>query len=68
MGKKTKIARKAQEQGLSEKEYLVRLIRQYGNQKEIANALGVTQSAVSQAFIRHGIRPVVSYVFEDVVA
>lgn len=61
MRKLTKIARMAQERGKTEKDFLLDLINQHGTQKDIAAALRITQSAVSQAFIRNGIRPVLRY-------
>ncbi|MCU0463225.1 MAG: hypothetical protein MUF38_01505 [Anaerolineae bacterium] len=61
MRKLTKIARMAHQAGKSEKEFLLELVQRHGTQKDVALALRVTQSAVSQAFIRNGIRPVLRY-------
>lgn len=51
----------AREAGVSERDYLGRLLNQHGNQKSIALALGISQSSVSQAFKRHNIKPVIKY-------
>jgi hypothetical protein len=51
----------AHQAGKSEKEFLLELVQRHGTQKDVALALRVTQSAVSQAFIRNGIRPVLRY-------
>lgn len=58
------IAQRAKSEGLSEADYLSKLLEQHGNQAAIAAALKVTQSAVSQAFKRNGFKPVIRYEIE----
>lgn len=46
--KPRKLAALAEKEGLSEKEYFIRVFNRLGSQAEVAAALGVSQSTISQ--------------------
>lgn len=68
MGKSNAIERRAKAEGLTEKKLLIKLIEAGNNQKDIAAKLGVSQAAVSTAFGRNNIRPVIRYEYDPEVA